>query len=379
MEKRKTSFTRQELYNLVWSKPLTTIAKEYDVPYSILKKTYKENNIPCPNLGYWSKMKFNKKVSKTPLPKSIDSDEISLSDNKDKEIITLKLLSEKQQLKKEIESELKSYLKVSDKLTKPHEYIVEAKRDLKSKKPSSKNNVQGLICTSGGIFNIMVYKENIKRALRFSDAFLKLFIKRGHKVEITNKGTILTIREESYNVCVRELRKRERRSNGYGSDYLPTGILTLRIYKDWVWKMVEWKDSKTSLVENKLSQILINCEIRAKKDKEYRVQFELSRAENERKRKIEEEIQRQKENELENVRALIRKSELWKKADDLRNYIKEVENMAIKNEKLTGELKNWLDWANKKADWYDPLVEKEDDFLFNVDRDKLVFKKSSWW
>ena len=40
--------------------------------------------------------------------------------------------------------------------------------------------------------------------------------------------------------------------------------------------------------------------------------------------------------------------------------------------------KNWLQWADQKADWYDPLVEKEDNILFNVDKEKLEFKKSSW-
>ena len=80
-----------------------------------------------------------------------------------------------------------------------------------------------------------------------------------------------------------------------------------------------------------------------------------------------------------NVKSLIQKSQLWKKANDLRNYIKEVKVKAIKNINFTEEIITWLEWANQKADWYDPLIEKEDELLEQVDKDKLVFKKSRWW
>jgi len=42
-------------------------------------------------------------------------------------------------------------------------------------------------------------------------------------------------------------------------------------------------------------------------------------------------------------------------------------------------LKSWLQWAYQKADWYDPLIEKEDELLINVDKEKMEFKKSRWW
>ena len=197
--------TRQKLYDLAWSKPLTAIAKEFNLPYSHIIGIYKKNNIPCPDSGYWSKVKFNKQVCKTPLPKSRDSCEISLLENEGKEVITLKPLSEKQQLKNEIESDLKSFLKVPDKLTKSHRLIFEARKNINKQKPSTRNNVKGLTCTNNDFFDIKVFKETISRALRFSDTLLKLFIERGHKIEITNEGTILTIKDEVYKICVREL------------------------------------------------------------------------------------------------------------------------------------------------------------------------------
>jgi hypothetical protein len=40
------------------------------------------------------------------------------------------------------------------------------------------------------------------------------------------------------------------------------------------------------------------------------------------------------------------------------------------------ELKNWLNWARKKADWYDPFTEAEDQLLCDADRNSLAFKKN---
>lgn len=67
--KNQESFTREQLYDIVWSKPIKSIAATYKIPEYSLSKICKDNNIPLPMLGYWSKVKFNKSVIKTTLPK----------------------------------------------------------------------------------------------------------------------------------------------------------------------------------------------------------------------------------------------------------------------------------------------------------------------
>lgn len=56
MEERK--FSRKELYNLIWSKPLTTLAKEYAILDNGLRMTCVKYDIPLPAGGYWMKVKF---------------------------------------------------------------------------------------------------------------------------------------------------------------------------------------------------------------------------------------------------------------------------------------------------------------------------------
>lgn len=70
--------TRKELYNLVWSKPLTHIAKEYGFSDNGIRKICIKNNIPLPKAGYWAKIKRNKKVKKERLLQLSNNPEIKL-------------------------------------------------------------------------------------------------------------------------------------------------------------------------------------------------------------------------------------------------------------------------------------------------------------
>ena len=58
--------TRKELYDLVWSEPMTTICRRFGLSDNGLRKRCKSMNIPTPPLGYWAKLKYGKQV--TPLP-----------------------------------------------------------------------------------------------------------------------------------------------------------------------------------------------------------------------------------------------------------------------------------------------------------------------
>lgn len=60
-------FRREELYELVWSKPLSQLAKELDVSDVGLAKACRRAQIPVPGLGYWAKVQHGKKVGRAPL------------------------------------------------------------------------------------------------------------------------------------------------------------------------------------------------------------------------------------------------------------------------------------------------------------------------
>lgn len=376
---KSNSLSRKELYDLVWSTPISQIIKEYPISMTAFKKVCIDNDIPLPKNGHWSKLKHNKKVVIIPLPESDkESNDISLSEKLDG-------LSELNLLIREIKNEKSLPLKVPEKLTKPDKLIISARKDIKNGKVANDWDYKGFYTTSEEEFDIFVHKDTVKRALNFSNTLIQLLKKRGHKIVVktgeryNEKGTRLIINGEAYKICVRETRKRIKAKSDYSNymitGYVHTGILTLRIEDLY---NHQWSDSTNKKIEDKLPNILAYLELRANKEKIERIEREIRHKENERKRKIEEELKVKRNKELEDFKSVINHSSRWQKAMDLRNYIQTVESNAIKNKKLTQELKDWLQWINDKADWYDPLIEKEDELFEDVDRDTLEMKGRYW-
>ncbi len=75
-------FTREQFYELVWSKPMTHLAKEFAISDVALHKICKKDGIPNPPLGWWAKKAAGKKVKQMPLPEAKPgaSDRITIAD-----------------------------------------------------------------------------------------------------------------------------------------------------------------------------------------------------------------------------------------------------------------------------------------------------------
>jgi hypothetical protein len=63
-------FSREELYELVWSSPMSKLAKRLGVSDVGLAKACRRADIPLPGVGYWAKLQYGKKVPRIPLPPS---------------------------------------------------------------------------------------------------------------------------------------------------------------------------------------------------------------------------------------------------------------------------------------------------------------------
>ena len=63
----KRTFTRQELYELVWSTPIATLAAQFEISDRGLAKTCQRHVIPVPGRGYWAKVEAGQPATKTPL------------------------------------------------------------------------------------------------------------------------------------------------------------------------------------------------------------------------------------------------------------------------------------------------------------------------
>src|SRR5215813_12425759 len=67
MGDEKIKLTREELYQKVWSKPATSLAKDLGISGAAIAKICKELNVPKPYSGYWQQVNVGRGVQ-PPLP-----------------------------------------------------------------------------------------------------------------------------------------------------------------------------------------------------------------------------------------------------------------------------------------------------------------------
>ncbi len=68
-KKRELSeYSRQELYDLVWSTPASKLAGEFGISDVAISKRCKKLNVPRPSPGYWAKVAAGQTPPKAPLP-----------------------------------------------------------------------------------------------------------------------------------------------------------------------------------------------------------------------------------------------------------------------------------------------------------------------
>ena len=85
--------SRQELYDEIWTISASKAAAKYEISYSRFLKICRENNIPIPPSGYWTKLQCGKPVEKTPLPPS-KHDTVELIPEKGKPKETEEIISQ---------------------------------------------------------------------------------------------------------------------------------------------------------------------------------------------------------------------------------------------------------------------------------------------
>jgi hypothetical protein len=61
-------FSREELFDLVWSNPIKDVAPTFGVSDVAVAKACKKAAIPLPGRGYWAKLKAGQACRRTPLP-----------------------------------------------------------------------------------------------------------------------------------------------------------------------------------------------------------------------------------------------------------------------------------------------------------------------
>ncbi len=351
---KKIIFTRQEFYDLVWSTSLSEISKKYSITNTKLKNICKEYKIPLPENGYWQKLKHQKTVTTKELTNDFDGENnIDLSQDK---VVSPYIL-----LTKKIEVENAKQLIVPQKLSNPDPLIIAVKKLWKEKK-----NMSYRFGFYDDELAINVENENKRRASIFMDSLIKLLKKRGHSVKNFQNATFAVVYGVDLTITLREAKKRVPIKDGYSwNKFISTGIFVLKTGRHYEEK--EWRDGKLQL-ESQLSKIVAKLELDAKKEIKWQKEIELYHKEQKKIKAIEEKQKEIYDNELLAFKTLQEQAENYNKAILLRNYISAFKNNLTTNKTLTPQQGNWINWANKKADWVDPLIDTEDEILSNFNQ-----------
>ena len=353
------TYTRKELYNLIWVKPMTTIAKELEVTYSQLINVCVSYNIPAPKAGHWQKVAYGKKVEIPQLPDLKDGQSNVISFQKTNKEKEKKIINEVKIIKEFI---------VPDRLTKPDPRILSVKDQLLN----SRWEHNGLVIAPINELNIKVSKLNIARALRIFDTLIKSFKYLNHEIFVNHNETYVLINDIKIHFGIREkLTKIVPSDANRYNNLQPTGKLSVKIDKSYYQK--EFIDGRET-VEQMLPKIIAHFISFAVKEAIWKEECRRAAEERNRIEQIRKDFENRREKDLINFNDILLKSSRWHKANNLRMYINEVENRNQGNE----EIKDWIQWARSKADWYDPFMETDDELFKEIDQNTLQLKKKEY-
>ncbi|MBO6573182.1 MAG: hypothetical protein JJ958_12155 [Balneola sp.] len=357
---KETTIIRTKLFKLLWSKPISEIATEYDTDHQTIIGICSEYNIPRPQSGHWTKVRFGKKVATPALPESEQPDSN----------ITLPGKKLALQLPKKTD-----VIRVKKKIGILHNLTQRIFDALKNKRTSRHDRLRS---RGSSILDISVTSKHLNRAIRIIDAIVTEFEKNGYEVKTTSyndlsKSFVLIDGEEMY-FHIHEKGKRVKNPDQkYSWDefrHFNTGELILGLSDTKYWSRTRSiADGKTQKLEDKIEKFFKTAFDMASKLKEERIEFNKRQNEANRIREEKERIQQlklkikkhrevrvqkevDKRNELENQASNLFKS------DQILTLIERVDD-EIRKRKLNDVQKrkyqDWKCWADDQTKRLSPI------------------------
>ena len=374
MDNGIVKLTREELYQMVWSKPVTKWSKEFGLSDVGFAKICRKMKVPLPGRGYWAMVQKGLKLTR-PILKPIPDSKQSVVEIRKRTLDVVKSKSTDEDDPLVLFEKLpENKIVVPERLHSPHPLVKTTKAFLKSRDVDKYGRIMnhGLSC-----LNVHVSKALLPRALRIMNTIIRELEKRDIKIFIKEwkyPNTILSIKGEELEICIEEpsgkvehrktkseLEDAKRYPSIYGGttyDYKPSGKLRLLIdtYTRNAMRR-SWNDSESKKIEDRLNEIFIGFISVAEERKQDRLRREKEEKERREQIRLYEEIQRQKAEEEKRINVLLTQVNSWSQSDAVKNFINHVKTAAIEKygeSEVESDLGKWLTWANLQAQRLDP-------------------------
>lgn len=369
------TFTREELYELVWSEPVVKLAARYSLSDVGFAKACKKGNIPRPPRGYWNKLVAGKKVTRMKLPsRGIGmSDEITIGARRfyypqiDDEALLNNELSQSPEFLQslsdvhEVVDKLVSGIIFPKSLKRPHRLL----QKLLEEDECRKQYCEG----ENWVFEWERPRFDGRfeqRRLRIINALFTGASLLGFNPDIRAKtagALLIKVNDTRVSFSIDPPNKEnwkdyDRTPITQDNPKMRLEITSCNLSEEY---QGTWDDTDKTKLENMLpaifQQIIFSAEIQYRQDlveryerlKEYKVYLEEKehqRIEAEKRAKIE----RQKALERVRIDKLLADAENFRKARDIRQYVSEV----LKEVK-SNEVDDWAKWAEEQANSIDPV------------------------
>jgi hypothetical protein len=382
---RDISLTREELYEQVWTTPMSRLARQYGMTDVGLAKICRKHKIPRPPRGYWAKLRNGQSPRKARLPHPDDDTTINLNEYPEGEVQDFDEVARHKHVEFEVQ--------VRDNLRGAHALVSQTNEAL----GAARVNEHGLIVPPEKLpLAVKVSKASLRRALLIIDALLKAFEKRGYRViagpKVELDGIQVGFSVEELLETKSEQSEEHDLSGSYtfghsrfDKKWVPSGRLQLRLEgggEYWArGSRHSWSDGQKSMLEQRLKKVLpamlAYVELKKEHEAELKRRADEQRAEElrrEREAKLRAEKRKEYRAELVRFRQLTRQVKSWRLSHELRVFIETATQDHIQKHgsvESGSKFAEWLEWASCQADRLDPLCESRPSIL---DEDPKTFE-----
>lgn len=356
---RTERLARRELYDLVWSTPMITLAGRFRLSGNGLAKLCARHRIPVPDRGYWQRREAGNAPTPPRLPPAshelLEFVEIYVKGDSNDYLTEVEIA--------EFDRRIAAEQLVENKIT------VEAVPSRLSLVVSTRRALIGTL-NAGPHLAMRVSKDVKDRALRIAGAFVKACMTRGFAFESgpDSQAVHVQVCSESISFHFYEPTKRvehaltakEERERAAGRgwlipkyDFVPTGKLQFIIDSYAGEEQRSFSDTPSLRLEDRLNEVMVGLLRTAKvlKARDNYWTAEREAHENDQRRRQEEEAR--KAAERRRRRDILRDAHNFSRSESLCRLILAVESASSQSE--DGNVREWLIQARALADSLNPV------------------------
>jgi hypothetical protein len=327
--------SREELFDLVWSKPIRHLAKEFGISDVGLAKVCARYNIPRPERGYWQQLAVGKAPERPQLPPAVGEENIrfAISESGSEHVPPPELL---EWIARERDPANK--ISVLD-VTRRYHPLVRATKDMLSG--------QGVHADT---LAIRVSEALRPRALRLWQALVQALDERGFHVGKQDSWhrTNVTVLGEEVGLWMDE---RPTKVEHTASDLASRNYLTgrLRFVVEYRGTRERVKDRPEHPIEEQLNEVIISL---------VRVALEVARPDRlkeEQRARDRAEEQRQQQIFRERCDSFQAIFNAWKEQQERLAFLVAIEGAFTNVESPTDSMREYMAWTRRYVEWADPI------------------------